>query len=51
MDVDNPLASLQVASCTYSIALGPRAGQQVLSLRTVLGRDDKKSKGSASNKN
>ena len=31
---DNPLASLQAASCTYRIALGPRAGQKVLSLRT-----------------
>ena len=39
MDADNPLASLQAASCTYRIALGPRAGQKVLSLRTVLGRD------------
>ena len=34
MDADNPLASLQTASCTYRIALGPRAGQKVLSLRT-----------------
>ena len=41
MDTDNPLASLQAASCTYRIALGPRAGQKVLSLRTVPGRDDK----------
>ena len=31
MDVDDPLASLQVASCIYRIALGPRARQQVLS--------------------
>ena len=43
MDADNPLASLQTASCTYRIALGPRAGQKVLSLRTVAGRDDKAS--------
>jgi hypothetical protein len=35
------LASLQAASCTYRIALGPRAGQKVLSLRTVAGRDEK----------
>ena len=35
------LSSLQVASCIYRIALGPRAGQQVLSLRTVAGRDEK----------
>ena len=33
IDADNPLASLQAASCTYRIALGPRAGQKVLSLR------------------
>ena len=41
MDADNPLPSLQAASCTYRIALGPRAGQTVLSLRTVPGRDEK----------
>ena len=41
MDADNPLASLQTASCTYRIALGPRAGQRVLSLRTVAGRAEK----------
>ena len=41
MDTDNPLASLQAAACTYRIALGPRAGQKVLSLRTVPGRDEK----------
>ena len=41
MDADNPLASLQAASCIYRIALGPRAGQKVLSLRTVAGRDEK----------
>jgi len=41
MDTDNPLASLQAASCTYRIALGPRAGQKVLSLRTVPGREEK----------
>ncbi|MFN8751919.1 MAG: transposase [Betaproteobacteria bacterium] len=39
-DADHPLASLQAASCTYRIALGPRAGQ-VLSLRTVAGREEK----------
>ena len=33
------MASLQAASCSYRIALGPRAGQKVLSLRTVPGRD------------
>ena len=41
IDADNPLRSLQAASCTYRIALGPRAGQKVLSLRTVAGRDEK----------
>ena len=35
------MPSLQAASCTYRIALGPRAGQKVLSLRTVPGRDEK----------
>ena len=32
---------MQAASCTYRIALGPRAGQKVLSLRTVPSRDEK----------
>jgi Putative transposase len=41
VDADNPLASWQAVSCTYRIALGPRAGQKVLSLRTVAGRDEK----------
>ena len=40
MDMQNPLASLQAASCTYRIALGPRAGQRVLSLRTAAGREE-----------
>ncbi|MFM7549659.1 MAG: transposase [Cyanobacteriota bacterium] len=43
-DTENPLASLQAASCTYRIALGPHAGQKVLSLRTVAGREEKPSK-------
>ncbi len=41
IDADNLLRSLQAASCTYRIALGPRAGQKVLSLRTVPSRDEK----------
>ena len=41
LDPDNPLTPLQAASCTYRIALGPRAGQKVLGLRTAPGRDDK----------
>ena len=40
-DADHPLATLQAVSCTYRIALGPRAGQKVLSLRTVAGQDEK----------
>jgi Putative transposase len=34
-DLDLALAPLQAAACTYRIALGPRAGQKVLSLQTV----------------
>ncbi len=34
-DSDLALAPLQSAACTYRIALGPRAGQKVLSLKTV----------------
>jgi hypothetical protein len=40
-DAENPLASLQSASCTYCIVLGPRAGQKVLRLHTVAGREEK----------
>src|SRR5918992_5455153 len=32
---DTALAPLHAAACTYRIALGPRAGQKVLSLQTV----------------
>ncbi|MDO9311892.1 MAG: transposase [Nitrosomonas sp.] len=35
MDTDAALAPLQSAVCTYRIALGPRAGQKVLTLKTV----------------
>ena len=45
IDPDNPLTPLQAASCSYRIALGPRAGHKVLSLRTVPGRDDKATAG------
>ena len=41
IDADNPLVSLQAASCTYRIALGLHAGQRVLSLRTAAGREEK----------
>jgi hypothetical protein len=34
-DPDSALGPLQSAACTYRIALGPRAGQKVLSLQTV----------------
>ena len=40
---DSPLATFQAASRRYCIALGPRAGQKVLRLRTVPGRDEKPS--------
>ncbi|MGH8606623.1 MAG: hypothetical protein ACREX9_04125, partial [Gammaproteobacteria bacterium] len=38
-DPDLALAPLQAAACTYRIALGPRAGQKVLSLHTVPTRE------------
>ena len=34
-DTDGALRALQAASCTYRIALGPRAGQKVLSLQSL----------------
>src|SRR5215813_7002786 len=34
-DTDGALRTLQAASCTYRIALGPRAGQKALSLRSL----------------
>jgi hypothetical protein len=34
-DPESALAPLQAAACTYRLALGPRAGQKVLSLQTV----------------
>ena len=34
-DTDGALTSLQAASCTYRVALGPRAGQKVLSLQSL----------------
>jgi hypothetical protein len=40
-DTENSSPSLQAASCTYRIALGPRAGQKVLSLRTLAVREEK----------
>lgn len=34
-ETENSLASLQAASCTYRIALGPRAGQKSGPIRSV----------------
>ena len=34
-NTDGALRALQAASCTYRIALGPRAGQKVLSLQSL----------------
>jgi Putative transposase len=34
VETDAALAPLQSAACTYRIALGPRAGQKVLTLKT-----------------
>jgi hypothetical protein len=34
-DPDRALGPLRAAACTYRIALGPRAGQKVLTLQTV----------------
>jgi len=39
-DAPSALTPLQAASCTYRIALGPRAGQKVLSLPTVAPRTE-----------
>jgi hypothetical protein len=39
IDRDTALAPLQAAACTYRIALGPRAGQKVLSLQTIPGQE------------
>ena len=38
IDADHALTPLQAVSCTYRIALGPRAGQKVLSLQSVPSR-------------
>src|SRR5690606_37411065 len=37
METDTALAPLQSAACTYRIALSPRTGQKVLTLRTTPG--------------
>jgi multisubunit Na+/H+ antiporter MnhF subunit len=35
METDAALSPLQSAACTYRIALGRRAGQKVLTLKTI----------------
>ena len=40
IEADQALMPLQAGSCTYRIALGPRAGQKVLSLQAVSGRGE-----------
>ena len=40
LEADQALTPLQAASCTYRIAMGPRAGQKVLSLQTIAGRGE-----------
>ena len=39
-DSESPREASRAASCSYRIAFGARAGQKVLSLRTVAGSDD-----------
>jgi len=41
MNAHNPLAPLQADACAHRIALGPRDGQTMLSLRTVPSRNEK----------
>ena len=48
-DADHALTPLQAASCTYRIALGPRAGQKVLSLQSVPSRSAPSSKALCAN--
>ena len=43
------LTPLQAASCTYRIALGPRAGQKVLSLRSLPGTGERSTSGLCAN--
>jgi hypothetical protein len=40
IEADQVLTPLQAASCIYRIALGPRAGQKVLSLHSISGRGE-----------
>ena len=45
-DSDHALTPLQAASCTYRIALGPRAGQKVLSLQSLPSTSERSTGGS-----
>ncbi len=45
IDADCALTPLQAASCTYQIALGSRAGQKVLSLRSLPSTDERSTPG------
>jgi hypothetical protein len=45
IEADPALSPLQWASCTYRIALGPRAGQKLLSLQTLSARSEPASPG------
>ncbi len=40
VEADRALTPRQAASCTYRIAMGPRAGQKLLSLRSITGRGE-----------
>lgn len=41
-DADLALGPLQAAACTYRIALGPRAGQKVLTLQLIVRLNQKR---------
>ena len=49
IESDRALTLLQAASCTYRIALGPRAGQNVLSLRNLPSTDKPSTPGLCAN--
>jgi Putative transposase/Transposase zinc-binding domain len=49
-DADNALTALQAASCTYRIALGPRAGQKVLSLQSLPSTGERSTPGLCANR-
>jgi hypothetical protein len=48
-DRDHALSPLQAASCTYRIALGPRAGQKVLTLQSLPSPDKPSTPGLCAN--